>query len=310
MIKRLMAILILTILLVGLPVLSYGCRRADGTSDDPQKTSSTTSSSQDTSSQSGQPTPSPANPDGSQADPTDNEASLQEKMAAAPVIDGAQMQLADINGLRRVVYTALPDNPYSLPEGSVLGEYKHEVFLGVAQTGGIALASSVAKAYLKRALDGLPPQEARWLLTLPVDLSDCQSLRPVRIDLSARPFADRPYYIRISADRELLSVVNILDGQQQVAIDKFPIYGLSYVVSQRSLNSTGIIDGEEMAFLFVIAKFTEDPLTDMAYTYGDRVGTTEEPVLAGLSSVRGPLRVHDYDCILKIDGCPVFLMAN
>lgn len=300
MMKRLTAILIITILLAGLPALYCGCGRAAVTSASSTGPSSTNSSQIETTSQSGQPSP----------DPTDTEASLLEKMSAAPQIDGADKLIADLNGLLRVVYTALPDNPYDLPEGTIVGEYKHEVFLGDEQTGGVALAAPVVKAYLEQALDALPSEQARWLLTLPVDLSDCQSLRPVRIDLSARPFADRPYYIRISADRELLGLVNILDQEQQVVIDKFPVYGLSYVISQRSLNSTGVIEGEEMAFLFVIAKFAEDSQADESYTYGDRVGTTREPVLAGLTSVRGPLRVHDYGCILKIDGCPVFLMAN
>ena len=71
-----------------------------------------------------------------------------------------------------------------------------------------------------------------------------------------------------------------------------------------------IIAGEEMAFLFVIVRFLSMPRPDADDSFGDRLGTTAEPVLAGLTSVRGPFREHDYDCILKIDGCPVFLMAN
>jgi hypothetical protein len=302
--------LIITIILAGIPALLCGCSRRGETSAVTQESSSANTNRPETTSQSGQPSPGSTSLDGSQSDPTDSEASLRDKLAAAPNIEGAEKQLRDINGLWRIVYAARPDNPYNLPSEAILGEYKHEVFIGDEQTGGIALAAPVVKRYLQQALDDLPSGQARWLLTLPVDLSDCQSLRPVRIDLSAMPFIDRPYYIRISAEHELLGVVNILDEQHQVVIDDFMMYGLSYVISQRSLDSTSIIAGEEMAFLFVIAKFAEEPRTDVSYTYGDCVGTTSEPVLAGLTSVRGPLRIHDYNCILKIDGCPVFLMAN
>jgi hypothetical protein len=310
MIKRSTTILILPIILAVILALYCGCGCTFETSTGIYKPSSTSSGQLETTGQSGQQSQDPTGNETSQPDQTDSNAILQEKMAAAPVIDGAEKELVDINGLRRVVYTALPDNPYGMPSGAILGEYKHEVYLGEERSGGVALAPPVAKRYLKLALDDLPSQQARWLLTLPVDLSDCKSLRPIRIDLSAKPFIDLPYYIRISADRELLGVVNILDEQQQVVIDDFKMYGLSYIISQRSLNSMKIISGEEMAFLFVIAQFAEVPKTGVTYTYGDCVGTTREPVLAGLSSVRGPPRIHDYNCILKIDGCPVFLMAN
>jgi hypothetical protein len=241
----------------------------------------------------------------------DAEGQLHEKKSSAPDITGAEKQIAEINGLQRIVYTALPDNPYGLEAGVLLGEYKHEVYLGEQQTGGVALAAPVAQHYLQKTLDALPEQQERWLLTLPVDLTDCRSLKPVRIDLSAKPLIDRPYYIRISADEnEELGVVNILDEQHQVVIDEFKMFGLHYIISQRSNESMKIITGEEMAFLFVIVRFEALPRTGVNYTYGDRLGTTVEPVLAGLTSVRGPFREHTYDCILKIAGCPVFLMAN
>jgi hypothetical protein len=240
----------------------------------------------------------------------ETEIQLLEKRSSAPDIEGAEKRVADIDSVRRIVYTALPDNPYGLAAGLLLGEYKHEVYLGDQRTGGIALAAPVAQRYLQKALDALPAQQERWLLTLPVDLTDCRSLRPVRIDLSAKPLIDRPYYIRISAEKEQLGVVNILNDQQQVVIDEFKMFGLHYIISQRSNKSLGIIAGEEMAFLFVIVRFQELPRTDVTYSFGDRLGTTQEPVLAGLTSVRGPFRKHTYDCILKIDGCPVFLMAN
>ena len=60
----------------------------------------------------------------------------------------------------------------------------------------------------------------------------------------------------------------------------------------------------------LLAELTADPDPKAVIRRGDRVGITSEPVLAGLSSVRGPLTVHEYTCILRFEGCPVFLMAN
>ncbi len=237
-------------------------------------------------------------------------AAVEIKQEAAPDLDGTQKTIKHIKGLERVVYIALPDNPYGLASGEIAGEYKHEVFIEDNQTGGVALKASLVNHLLQKALDEMPQQESRWLVTLPVDLSNCLSTRPVTIDLSAEPMIDRPYYIRITAEDETLGLVNILDASQQVVIEKFWIYDLHYVISQKSKDSRRIIEGEEMDFLFIIAPFLTDPASDPSYTYGDRVGMTKGPVLAGLTSVRGPFREHDYSCILKVDGCPVFIMAN
>jgi hypothetical protein len=276
-----------------------------------KKTSSETpeTSSQMTAVSSSTPSPQPENT-ALPSNPGNFTASLAEKLAAAPDIEGAVKVTGMVNGLERVLYQAKPDNPYGLPAQASLGEYKYEVLLGETRTGGVALAAPAAGRYLQQALDSLPSGQPRWLLTLPLDLTDCRSLRPVRIDLSAEPFINRPYYVRIAAENEELGVVNILNQQQAVEIGSFNMYDRSYVISKTSLNSMRIIEGQEMAFLFVIVKFAQSPKADSVNAYGDRIGLTTEPVLAGLSSVRGPLRVHDYDCILKISGCPVFLMAN
>lgn len=239
-----------------------------------------------------------------------DDVSIEIKQEAAPDIEGTKKSIAIINGIERVVYIALPDNTYGIDSGKIVGEYKHEVFIEDDQTGGITLAAPIISVLLEKALSELPPQETHWLLTLPVDLSDCRSDRPIIIDLSAEPMIDRPYYIRITAADEELGLINILDQSQQVVIEKFWIYDLHYVISQKSSESQKIIEGEEMDFLFVIAPFQTPPPTDHSYTYGDRVGMINGPVLAGLTSVRGPFREHDYNCILKADGCPVFIMAN
>jgi hypothetical protein len=285
MARRVSASILMIWIFIGLIFVSSGCQDAGSRASD---TSSSTASSETSASI----------------------VSMEEKEAAAPDIAGTKKTIALVNGLERVIYLALPDNPYGLAENALAGEYKHEVLMDDIRTGGVALAAVVTDAYLQQALAAMPPDEPQWLLTLPLDLSDCLSLRPVRIDLSAEPFIERPYYIRVSMDQEELSVVNILGKQHQVEIGSFNMYGLSYVISDFSLNSHRIIEGEEMAFLFVIVKFAQAPAEGASFTFGDRIGLTAEPILAGLSSVRGPLRVHDYDCILKVSGCPVFLMAN
>lgn len=307
MAKRVLASILTIWIITGLIIVLGGCQQTDGTT-------------QSSLMQQGSSVQTPPNPSGSQASesmsskaPSETTAacaSMAEKEAAAPDIEGTKKAIALVNGLERVLYLVLPDNPYGLSENTIAGEYKHEVMMGEIRTGGVTLAAPVADAYLQKALAAMPPEEPQWLLTLPLDLSDCLSLRPIRIDLSAKPFIDRPYYIRVSADQEELGVVNILGKQHQVEIGSFNMYGLSYVISNVSLNSRRIIEGEEMAFLFVIVNFAQVPATGASYTFGDRIGLTTEPVLAGLTSVRGPLSVHDYDCILKVSGCPVFLMAN
>ena len=239
----------------------------------------------------------------------DPEVALQVKQTSAPELVGADKSIMERDGIQRIVYLAKADNPYGYAKGDLVGEYKYEVILDELRTGGLALAAPVVRFYLDKALADMPADQDHWLLTLPVDLSDCRSLEPILIDRSAEPFIDRPYYIRISAPEEL-GVVNILDAQQEVVVGEFGVYDLQYVISQTSNESMRIIEGQEMAFLFVIINFQTEPQQDMDYTFGDRLGTTREPVLAGLTSVRGPMIEHDFDCILKIENCPVFLMAN
>jgi len=231
------------------------------------------------------------------------------KLEKAPDIVGTEKLIMEIKGLKRIVYRSLDGNPYGVTENKIIGEFKHEVYLGEQCAGGVVLAAPVVTHYLKDALGNKPAGQANWLLPLPVDISDCCSADPVKIDLSAKPLIDRPYYIRITSSEEL-GVVNILDNQQDVVIDEFKMFGLQYIISQRSNESSRIIEGEEMAFLFVIVRFMSMPRTDQDYSFGDRIGTTTDSVLAGLTSVRGPFLEHKYDCILSIEGCPVFVMAN
>ena len=242
--------------------------------------------------------------------PTTNmDVSPEVKLESAPVLDGAERMISELDGLSRIIYRALADNPYGLAEGQIIGEYKYEVFVGEQRTGGVALAAPAVSHYLEKALAALPADQAHWLLPLPVDISDCRTIDPILIDRSAKPIIERPYYIRISSSEEL-GIVNILDARQQVVIDEFKMFGMHYVISEISNESDHIIEGEEMAFLFVIARFQAAPPMARDYTFGDRIGTTQGPVLAGLTSVRGPFLEHHYDCILSIEGCPVFVMAN
>jgi len=254
-------------------------------------------------------TPEPSSNESTQSTSQDPTEQLDMKMKTSPELEGAEKVIIERDGMKRVVYLALADNPYGVAEGTTLGEYKYEVFLDEQRSGGVALAAPVVRLYLERALSGLPADQARWLLTLPVDLSACRSLEPIVIDRSAKPFIDRPYYIRVSSSEEL-DVVNILDARQEVVVGEFGVYGLQYVISKTSNESMRIIEGQEMAFLFVIVDFQTEPQPDKDYTFGDRLGTTREPVLAGLTSVRGPMIEHEFDCILTVEGCPVFLMAN
>jgi hypothetical protein len=236
-----------------------------------------------------------------------------EQLQSAPEIPGAKKNITQKNSQPIVIYTALPDNKYGVQSGTCIGEFRYYVYIDGERTGGLALAAPIVSQLLEAALQALPEGQARWLLTLPADLSDCSAFAQIQIDRNAQPFADKPYYIQISAPGETMSVINILDSSHRVVIDKFPIYGLHYIISQKSLDTMKIIAGEEMAFLFVIAALKNDQAdqagqADLAY--GDRVGVSDEPVLAGLSSVRGPLTVHEYSCILRCEGCPVFLMSN
>ena len=158
-----------------------------------------------------------------------------------------------LDGLRRVVYAASADNPYGVPAGDYLGEYKSEVLLGGVQTGGVALVPEALLPLLSREIAALPEAGEKWLLPLPVDLSDCRSLRPVTIDRSAEPFIDKPYYIRVRFEDEVLDVVNILTGDQGLSIGDFIIFDLQYIVSSLSMENHAILPGQEMAFLFVVA---------------------------------------------------------
>ncbi len=242
-------------------------------------------------------------------DTDDSEAAMAARLAAAPALEGAVPAIGEIGLLPQVVYTALEDNPYGVEAGTFLGIYKAEVFLGEDKTGGVALVPSVLLPLLARSIDALPEEAEPWLLPLPVDLTGCTSHRPVRIDRTAQPFSDDPYYIRVSMEDERLGVSNIVNGNLPLVIDSFWIYDLDYVVSRTSYENPRIVEGQEMSYLFVVADLIEsiEPGQDDPVPFGTRVGYTEKPVLCGLSSVRGPFREHTYDCLLYLDECPVFV---
>jgi hypothetical protein len=145
-----------------------------------------------------------------------------------------------------------------------------------------------------------------------VDISDCLSLRPIRIERTAKPFIDKPYYIQVQFDEEILDVANILTGDQGLIIDKFPMFEQQFVVSRLSMDNHAIIPGQEMAFLFVIAVL-DDPIhlgENEPVPFGARVGRTGKPVLAGLSSIRGPFREHTFSCLPYLGACPVFAISR
>jgi hypothetical protein len=233
-----------------------------------------------------------------------------EQLRLSPAIEGTAKYLVQDRDQPKVIYTASLDNPYGLKAGIRVGEYRHFVYAAGERTGGVALAAPLVDSYLAAALARLPTDQPKWRLTLPVDLTDCDPFARVQIARNAKPFADKPYFIQVSAPGLGLNVVNILGNEHPVVVDRFPVYNLYYIISQKSLEHMKIIQGEEMAFLVVMASFDEKPADPAAFARGDRIGSTSEPVLAGLSSVRGPLTEHTFDCILTIENCPVFLMAN
>jgi hypothetical protein len=235
---------------------------------------------------------------------------LDVQLRDSPSVEGTEKLGITDQGTARIIYRAAAANPYNIAAGIILGEFRYYVYTGDARTGGLALAAPVVSRILDTALESMPENKPRWLLTLPLDISDCSPAEEIRIDRNASPFANKPYFIQISAPGKGLGVVNILASRHQIVIDQFPIYGLDYVISQESLDNMKIIEGDEMAFLCVIAALKQKPGDLAVCHYGDRVGVTDEPVLAGLSSVRGPLTVHEYSCILRYEGLPVFLMAN
>lgn len=87
-----------------------------------------------------------------------SETGIEDKLASAPAIEGTEKAVMTIGSIQRVIYLALPDNPYGVAAGETIGEYKHEVFLGEEQTGGVALAAPAAKVCLDAALAAMPLQ--------------------------------------------------------------------------------------------------------------------------------------------------------
>ncbi len=257
-------------------------------------------------------TTSNSSPTAASSPTTESDQALQEKFDRAPVLDGAVKKVRMLNGLRRVTYAASPENPYGVSAGEYLGEYKGEVLLGGTTTGGVALVPEALLPLLSREISELPDGSEKWLLPLPVDISDCLSLRPVRIERTAKPFIDKPYYIQVQFDEEILDVANILTGDQGLIIDKFPMFEQQFVVSRLSMDNHAIIPGQEMAFLFVIAVL-DDPIhlgENEPVPFGARVGRTGKPVLAGLSSIRGPFREHTFSCLPYLGACPVFAISR
>jgi hypothetical protein len=79
-------------------------------------------------------------------------------------------------------------------------------------------------------------------------------------------------------------------------------------------NSSEYINGKEMEFISVRAKFIDAKATIVNMVMGDTLGKTNQPILEGcipqsLKTVE-EIREQSFENILKFDGVPVFVISN
>ncbi len=227
---------------------------------------------------------------------------LAVKLRQAPTLSGVKKLIRARNGLKRVVYER---------DGQYIGEYKAEVTFDGETTGGVALKAAEVRKILTASLKKLPANK-RWLIPLPVDISDLQTLTSVDISLNCDIFGIyEPIAFKISFGSQAVSVSNILPKQTKVLERVFTSQDYSQVYSLINDQHNHVITGREMEFFNVFfSRLTRGSVNRQTLSLGDCLGVTSRPVYVDMSSNAARSVRQSYAKILKINACPVFVIST
>lgn len=229
-----------------------------------------------------------------------------------PQIEGlkASLQTAE-NGQPKVIYTALEQNPYGISPEEYAGEYKPNVQVEQAQTGGVVLKAPVVLKLINDRLATTSEQKDKWIIPLPVDITNVQD--PIIVGFTKK-IINGGYefpFISISLTQEA-NVVNIIPDSDTLHIarsfiennwgylDPFLLFGN---------NADEVIPGKEMRYIEVL--FKDKTLTessDIHTTFGDPIASTNAVLI--LYGATNKFVDLDFNTVLKVNETPVFLSAN
>jgi len=95
-------------------------------------------------------------------------------MSLAPEITGTTKTLKTINGLERVTYVSAEGNPYSVPAGQYVGEFRKEVVLDGVEVGGVVL--------IPKVVEKLMSDKANNAFFVPADISEINNKDIISLD--------------------------------------------------------------------------------------------------------------------------------
>lgn len=98
------------------------------------------------------------------------------EILTVPAIDGLVTNLVTRGSGDRAQYVAVSGNTYGLEGGSLAGEYEPNIDIyrdGRRQgLGGVSLVPQVARVLQRNAIAAQDPQSNKWIVALPVDISE------------------------------------------------------------------------------------------------------------------------------------------
>lgn len=238
------------------------------------------------------------------------------EVLTVPQIDGLTARMVKDGEKEEVQYFARERNVYGLEANGYAGCYKPNVDIYENSErkalGGVVLSPQVAGKLLNDVLSQIPEQKDKWMVVLPVDITDMRSDKELL--LSFENASTVPVKIARLSFQDTLPVVDIIPGDKTVKFSKSPYYSWLFIDNIRTVApyGEGIYPGKEMNYIGVSGEFTtaSDQKKIESY-FGNEVTQAEGRVNVSLSSANGSRDVTR-DKILSVgdNRTPVFLTST
>lgn len=204
------------------------------------------------------------------------EMTVERKLELAPEIGGLKKEIRKVNGLERVIYVD--------QNGEYTGEYKYEVSWEGERVGGVALKPKIAEKILLDKIAEQTDEQGKWLIPLPVDISDMKTLNEIKIGKTASPIGTPNVMWGVDTGDEIVSVACITPGKgnkfwtSTLAMDQsVTVFDSEYT---RGRYNDKMVAGKEMFYININTQFEGKPVcySKKTFSFGDKIGDTSKEV--------------------------------
>jgi hypothetical protein len=231
------------------------------------------------------------------------EYSIVDPTAIAPDLPGTKKVMQYINGLNRVTYIALEDNPYGVTAGLYVGEFKKEVTFEGEEVGGVVLIPKVVEKLLADR-DGKA-------IFIPADISEINNKKSVDLIFLDVTLLEKGlwkeymnYLLQIHTNGNSVSVCNPYIGIEWtnagtiIAGRGIPNDYTNYVTS---------LDFTDPYKFATLGQFSFDELFQGITPFGQKITQTEKRFGIVRNIMTPNLTSIDKNEVLKIGNSIVFL---